>query len=85
MFSSPIEALIRCLWNVSQRELSAATRRGVDTILNQDAQALLDEKSRVEDDQSEAERQHIVAGSDLEEGSYDALRIVIVSACKEAQ
>lgn len=39
---------------------------GSRTILNEDVQALLDEEVVVEDDQSERERQHVVAGSDLQ-------------------
>ena len=39
------------------------------TILVQDGQALLNEKTGVEDNQAEAERENVVAGADLEEGS----------------
>lgn len=42
---------------------------GVHTALCEDVQGLLDEERSVEDDESVAERQHIVAGSHLEKGS----------------
>jgi len=43
------------------------------TILYQYVQTLLDQQRRIEDDQSEAEGQHIVTAADLEEGPYSTL------------
>ena len=49
------------------------------TILDQDAQAFLDEQRGVEYDQSETQGQHVVAGADFEEFS-DALLCILTSA-----
>ena len=43
------------------------TGRAARTILDQNRQALLDQQLGVEDDQSEAQRQHVVTRPDLEE------------------
>lgn len=48
-------------------------RREDATILNEDVQTLFDRERGVENDQTEAERQHIVAGADLEEIADGAL------------
>jgi hypothetical protein len=41
--------------------------QGQHTILNQNVEALLDEKVVIEHDETEGEREHIIAGPDLEE------------------
>lgn len=54
------------VWLVSDCSWELAAQR---TILDEDVQALLDEQGGVEDDQTEAERQDVVAGPDLEKGA----------------
>ena len=44
------------------------------TILNEDSQALLNQKRSIEDDEAETERQDVVAGSHFEEISDALLR-----------
>lgn len=52
----------------------ADTRRDVHrTILGEDVQALLHAQGRVEDDQTVADGQHVIAGPGLEEGADGAL------------
>lgn len=57
------------------------------TILNEDGQALLDQERRVEDNQPEAQRQHVVTRPDLQEISDSLLhgtkRKPISSSCIE--
>lgn len=43
------------------------------TILDEDGQALLDQKCGIKDDQAEAQRQHVVTRSDLQEVSDSLL------------
>lgn len=77
--SSPKEARRRCLVAdpISSPPWWAAPRRL--TVLDQDAQALLDQQRGIEDDQSEAQGQDVVAGADFEEFSDALLCISDVS------
>jgi hypothetical protein len=54
--------------------------------LDEDVERLLDQQGRVEDDQPEAERQHIIAGADLEEGANRSLLNgqLVSNACRSA-
>lgn len=63
---SPITGRTRCLagvisWRCDSRRVAGST------VLNENIQALLDQEGGIEDDQTVAEGQHVVAGADFEE------------------
>jgi len=72
--------VVGCGKEARKRRRFRVPQRGRDnSILDKDIQALFDEKRRVQDNEAEAERQHIIAGADLEKRSNDSLWIASVS------
>lgn len=75
MFWNPRAGRTRCLWATSavgsgRAGLAQAAQR---TILIEYVQALLHQQGRVQDDQAEAQRQHVVARPHLQKGADGSL------------